>query len=610
MWRSAVIVWGLLDRSTRIRSVFLVGQILFTGLLEAAGIGMVLPLFQVISNPASLETDRWLSMANRILGHPGHARFIQIFCAILLAFFIIKNLLMVFDTYSRARFIWRGSTRLQARLLAIYLYRPFARQQQENSALAVRNVTTAIGQCFIGMVMPGLMLLSELAVAAAVGGVLFIAQPLAATIVIVVLSVPMLAIMPALRRPLSRWGQRVHECNAEILTILHHCFGGLKEIKVLGRERAFLGTFRRVTQGFALIQERRMLVESLPRLLLEVLVIVSLMAMAVAIVGDGQSAIDAVPVLGLFGAAAIRLMPSLTRISGLVSSMKFNEAALMEVARDMKEEPEAQAAARGIAEAAGSAPLRHSLELRNITCIYPGAERPSLQDVSLTIRRGESVAFIGSTGAGKTTLANLVLGLLEPNSGSVLVDGTEVSHRRNWVGHVGLVPQDVFLLDDSLRRNIALGLPDDLIDEVDLARAVSSAQLEELIASLPSGLDTMVGERGTRLSGGQRQRVAIARALYGDPDLLVLDEATSALDAETEATITGAITRLHGIKTLILIAHRLSTVRHCDRLYWMKDGRIADSGTFEELAQRNAEFQTMLRHLDLSETLALARNGD
>jgi ABC-type multidrug transport system fused ATPase/permease subunit len=314
--------------------------------------------------------------------------------------------------------------------------------------------------------------------------------------------------------------------------------------------------------------------QQLPRLWLELLAVSGLAILVISMLAQSRALEAVLPALGLFAAVAFRLMPSVNRLLGAVQTLRYG----MPVIDTLWEEfrfavPEVTVTQRSVV------PFRGTLELNHITYTYPGVAEPVLKDISLAIQRGESVGFIGASGAGKSTLVDILLGLLAPEIGEVRVDGNDIkANLRNWQDQIGYVPQSIFLTDDTLRRNVAFGLPDKQIDNAAVQRAIRAAQLDEFVDSLPDGLETVVGERGIRLSGGQRQRIGIARSIYHDPAVLVLDEATSSLDTETERGVMQAIMALQGSKTVLIIAHRLSTVEHCNRLYRLEDGKAAEDG--------------------------------
>jgi len=316
---------------------------------------------------------------------------------------------------------------------------------------------------------------------------------------------------------------------------------------------------------------------------MEILTITGLSALVISMVLQKQSFTEIIPTLGLFAAAAFRVMPSINRLLGSLQTLIFSRAIISSVYEDFKLD------APDTPENKTVIPFKDQLELKNLGFQYPTAVRPSLQDVSLVVRRGEAVGFVGPSGAGKSTLVDVILGLFAPTSGTVLVDGLDIQDNlRNWQNQIGYVPQTIYLTDDTLRRNVAFGLGDENIDEQAVVNAIRLAQLEDFVASLPDKLGTVVGERGVRLSGGQRQRIGIARALYHNPSVLVLDEATSSLDTPTEHGVMQAVQALQGAKTVIIVAHRLSTVEYCDRLYRIEDSRMTEQGTFDEVVKRAA----------------------
>ncbi len=328
--------------------------------------------------------------------------------------------------------------------------------------------------------------------------------------------------------------------------------------------------------------------------LLELVVIAGLLGPIAFLLLRGLPVVEVVPILALFGSAAYRLLPSFVRMSNVVQSLQFARPMLSLVQADL--DRFAHPASRPAQEIAIPT-LRHEIRLERVSFAFDGEAEPVLREVSLTIRRGQSVALVGASGAGKTTLVDIILGLHQPTAGVVRIDGCPLPpgcHPRLF----GYVPQESFLINDTIRRNIALGAA--RTDDAEIRRAIDAASLGDFVASLPDGLDTVVGERGLRLSGGQRQRLAIARALYNKADVLILDESTSSLDATTEAAVAEAIHRLKEAQTLIIIAHSLSTVRNCDRLFFLDAGRIADEGSFAELSARNAAFRAMVREMELA----------
>ena len=368
----------------------------------------------------------------------------------------------------------------------------------------------------------------------------------------------------------------------------------IKETQVFGREDYFASDFRAKRFALGIRGVHRMVLSNAPRLFVETATITVMLGVFIFALSSDRQTSELTAVLGLFAVAGLRLLPSANRILTAINQIRESSTLFEKLCREYAT----------LSELIGStdrpepplpAAIKSSITLDEISFRYPGQDQDVLKDISLTIPSGQSLALVGPSGAGKTTLADIILGVLSPTAGAVLIDGQEIPARsKAWRAHVGFVPQVITLTNDTLRRNIAFALPDSEIDEARIARAVRLSHLEDFVSELPDGLDTDVGERGIRLSGGQRQRVGIARALYHDPDLIVLDEATSALDTATESEIAQAIDELRKEKTMIIIAHRLSTVRNCDRLAYLEDGRLVAVGGFGELVEKSREFKAMV----------------
>ena len=435
-----------------------------------------------------------------------------------------------------------------------------------------------------------LNIIAELATMSALVVVLAVTAPaptlIAVGLVLAVVTIPILTT----RRAWHRWGERMKRLEEQQLHILHQSLGAVKEVKIAGREAYFEGRLRAVRRDLAAVEGGRAALGTAQRLGVETALIVGMLAVLWLVTRGGASGADTVSLMGLFAYAGFRVVPSANRIMLNAGHWRTGRAFAKDAIADFN------ALDRIVLRPHGPEPVvlfHETLVCEDVTFAYDADLTPAVSNVHLRLRAGESLGIVGATGSGKSTLVALLLGLLQPTSGRILIDGVPLAGlERGWQRLIGYVPQDTYLLDDTLRRNVAFGVPDPLIDEQRVARACTLAQLDDLLRQLPQGIDTPLGEDGTRLSGGQRQRVAIARALYSDPAVLVFDEATAALDNQTEREVTKAIASLHGTRTLIVIAHRLTTVEACDRLVFLQDGRIAASGAYDELL-RNAAFRAM-----------------
>ena len=578
----------LIGPNQRGRWLVVVALAVMVSLFEAAGTMLVFALLGILvggSEGASLPV---VGDIERLV--PGLAREeLMLYLGIAVAgFFVVRGLMVIVQSYVQYRVAQHAGARLSARLLEGYLAMPYAFHLQRNSSELIRNTFDSVQRFTNECLISGVRLLSRLGIVMGVLAVLLWTSPLAALLAVAVLGSSLFLLLRLVHPRVKRLGRTAQEMAKQNLQALQQSLHGVRDIVVLGREDWFVRAYRRDRKSLARAHYLRLTAKEIPRVGIESGVVVFSVAFLGIVTLTGGSLAEAAPMLGLFGYAAVRIMPELNQITTGLNSLKFVGSAVEDIHHDLVMFDQ-QWRSRSDA----SLPLTRELTLQGVSFTYPGGTDPALADIDVTIRPGESIGIVGPTGGGKTTLADLILGLLEPTQGSIQVDGVDIHTRlRGWQANLGVVPQMVFLTDDTVRRNVALGVPDDQIDETAVGDAIRLAQLDDFVAGLPHGLATYIGERGVRVSGGQRQRLAIARALYRQPDVLVFDEATSALDNETEVALMAALEELRAGRTVITVAHRLSTVASCDRVLLILDGRIADTGTYGELASRHAS----LRH--------------
>jgi len=561
--------------------------------LEAVGAVAVFALIKIIGDPTQVTTLPVVSTLYTWLPWQVEGQIVLSFTVLVGVFYIVKNGLLAVAGYVQSIVAGHSVASLSRRMFLGYLMVPYPFHFQRNSAELIRNITDAVDVVFRQVMLSAVSLVSEALIVTGIVVVLMVSAPFVTLFTVALLFGTVAVLLKLTRRVFTRWGARQQELRKTILQSLHQSLGGLKEVKVLGREQFFYNIFARRQGTLVRVHSRYATGTTAPRLLIETVFVCGMLLVIVLVTREGRDALDLVSLLGLYAYAGFRIIPSAYRIMLSVSVIRHGTAAVNHVYNDFMafapHLPEADRTTNG-----EDLSFTDGLVLDNVSYAYSAEDAPVLEEVSLTIRRGESIGIVGPTGVGKSTLIDLVLGLLHPSTGRILVDGKDIfSAMRSWRHKIGYVPQSIFLTDDTLRRNIAFGLEDAEIDERQLHIAVRMAQLEKFVATLPRGLETVVGERGVRLSGGQRQRVGIARALYHEPEILVFDEATSALDNQTERAVIGAIESLRGEKTLLIVAHRLSTVRGCDRLVFLRDGRIAGCGSFDELLVNNADFRDM-----------------
>jgi ABC-type multidrug transport system fused ATPase/permease subunit len=573
-------IWAILLPGQGVEAGVLLALMVVGMVLELLGIGLVVPALAVmVQDQSRLQSPVFASVRER-LGDIPPAQLLLLGLGIVLAVYAVKCVFLAFLAVRQAAFVARVQTSVSERLFAGYLAQPWQFHLAKNSADLIRNVDSVQGFATTCAVL--LMLMAESLVICGLIGLLIWCEPTGAIVVGVMLAVSTLVYDRLTRGRLVRWGTLRYGHAAEVFKCLHEGMGGAKDVKVLGREPEFSARFIHHASTMARMSARQGLFQQLPRLWYELVALAALCMLTVVLVWQGKATQAFVPTVGLFAAAAFRVLPSAHRIATGLQQIRFAHVQTETIRSELASMCGPQGAGR-----ADPIRLARSIELDSIGFRYAGATAATLTGISLVIPKGQSVAFIGGSGAGKSTLVDLILGLLEPTTGRVLVDGRDIhTSLSGWLANVGYVPQSIFLTDDTIRRNVAFGMNDSEIDDTAVDHALRAAQLDAFVATLPAGKATLVGERGVRLSGGQRQRIGIARALYRDPDVLVLDEATSALDVATERDVMGAVNALHGEKTLIIIAHRLSTVENCDVLYRVEGGRVVASGPLATVVPR------------------------
>lgn len=584
----------LLGKRSRVQlSILALAIVIGTG-LETVGLALVLPLLQFIVDPgASDGTQAFGFMFDYFPPGLTGADTAVVLVVLVAAMYAGKNLILLGVTYSQFSIIFNNEREFACRLFDSYLDRPFSEMLDRNTANLIRNVREVVSTAFKGVIMGFINAAIEGFMIAAILAVLVYVQPYSAVIAIAFL-VPSAALYQLItRRALYRLGQGELESTRKIIKAVQEGMHSLKSTKVFGRESFFGGRFRDAKTMAARIAILTNTIHQTPRLWFETVIIAAAACIVVVTLVSSPTG-AATPVLGLFAVAMLRLMPSVNRLSQALNNIRHGSAALETLQTEYIDARLHQNS--GVLPAdTGTVDRLRQIKFDHVTYTYPSKTEPSLKEASFEINAGETVALVGPSGAGKTTAADLLLGLLRPSAGQVLVNDTplpDVSLR--WRQMVGYVPQQVYVSDDTLRRNVAFALPDHEIDDDRVIQAMADAQIDGLIASLPQGLDTPLGEYGRRLSVGQQQRIGIARALYDRPAFLVLDEATSALDVETEHEITSVIAGLSGQLTIVIVAHRLSTVKNANKIVLLSEAEVAAVNTFDNLIAENSNFRRMV----------------
>ena len=586
----------LLDGRER-RNFYIVMMLaLLASLVEMVGVASILPFLAVLADPATIETNTFLSTLYTWLGFSttsGFLAFLGVGVLGLVTFSLVVRLAAIFAI---ARFSNRRSFSISSQLVENYLRQPYTWFLQRNSSDLGNIVLVEVDRAVGGALIPAMRLLAHATVVVALLVLLLMIEPMIALLAGAVFGGSYVIIFLFSRRTLSSIGNVVLRANHERFKIVGEALRGIKDVRIRGSEETFLHQFRIPARRLANARSVAMVIAEMPRYILETLAIGGMVVLILVLLrGDATTLLGILPTLGVFAFAGIRMFPALQGIYREFSQLKVHVPVVDAVYADMME-TRANAMDWADVPAGGGLRLADRLELEKVSYAYPAAERPSLVDLDLTIEARSTIGIVGGTGAGKTTLVDLVLGLLRLQSGAIKIDGVALTaeNLRAWQRNIGYVPQQIFLTDDTVAANIAFGTPADRIDMAAVERAAKVAELHDFVLSqLPEKYLTKVGESGVRLSGGQRQRIGIARALYRDPDVLILDEATSALDNLTERAVMDAVHNLGHAKTIVMIAHRLSTVRACDEIIMMEGGKIVARGSYDELLGTSQKFRAM-----------------
>ncbi|TQE98554.1 MAG: ABC transporter ATP-binding protein [Spiribacter salinus] len=573
-------------------------MVIVMAVLEVAGVASVMPFLSVVGNPEAVETNPVLSRVYNGLGFGSVDTFLIALGSGAFALLVFAAAFRSLTIYALNRWSWMRMHSLSERLLETYLRQPYAFFLNRHSGDMSKSILTETQQLQAQVLKPGLDAVAYGVVLIAIVIFLVVIDPILALAVAGGLGGAYTLIYWAIRGFLNRIGRDRVRANQERFQAAGEALGGIKDIKLLGREHSYLSRFRGPSIRFAKHQATSQTLAEVPKFVIEAVAfggIIALTLVLMAIHGGATSGAlgEVLPVLGLYAFAGYRMLPAAQKVYQGLAKLRFGSATVDTVYDDLHRRAH-------LAEIRKFAPdalvPRTEIGLNGVAYTYPGATSPVLTGIDLRIPVGSSVGLVGSTGAGKTTLVDVILGLLRPSEGAITVDGEPVTdtNLRAWQQALGYVPQEIFLTDASVAENIALGVPAEQIDPDQVERCAAMAQLHDFIVDeMPRQYETLVGERGVRLSGGQRQRIGIARALYHDPSVLVFDEATSALDNMTEQAVMEAIEALHHRKTVILIAHRLSTVRECDQVVLLEKGRVVGEGSFTELQSTNSRFQAM-----------------
>lgn len=564
----------IFDKRDKWKIALLLAAVVIGSFLELLGVTIFMPFIDIIQEPGEIQRKWYLRMFYELFHFQSAKSFLAALSAAIIVVYVVKNVYLIIEKSYIYRFSYNTQMKLSTRLLNTYMKEPYTFHLNKNIATLQRSLQEDTAK-FMQVILYSLELVAELAVCfVLVVYLLFVSKSI--TVIVLGLLVVCVGAFLLLTRKYSRkLGQDNQGYQGKIYQWMNQALGGIKEIKILGREEFFTEEYRKYYIKFAKGLRIARTISILPKYAVEAVAISGLLIGIIVklLLGEADMAYY-IPQLTVFAVAAFRLMPSVGRINEHATNTLYALPSVDLVYHDLVEIEDY--IEKQDSEVKEDWNLCRGIEVKNVTYCYPDTDEPVIEDASLSIQKGRTAAFIGASGAGKTTMVDIILGLLTPQKGVVLADDINVHEKpRTFHAQVGYIPQVIYLSDDTIRNNIAFGVKESDIDEQAVRRSMEKAQLTEFVDSLVHGLDTIVGDRGVRLSGGQRQRIGIARALYHDPEILVLDEATSALDNDTEAAVMEAVENLRGMKTMIIIAHRLTTIRNADLIYEVEGGRVS-----------------------------------
>ena len=587
----------IFEKSSYKQLTFIFFGMLGMGFLEILSISSIFPFMAIVTKPSLIQQNEYLYFIYNFFSFSNDKEFLIWSGVSVICLLAITNIYNAFINWKIFDFVYSLTHHLSSRLLRAYLMQPYTFFLNRNSSDLSKNILAEVTRSVSGVILPGLLTLAKMTVTAFLLILLLYVNYQMALGIFTVLGGMYLLIYRLVRNTLHKRGLASTKATLLRYKISNESMYGIKDLKLKGNELKYIKRFIKYDKEFNRNGAIGSIIALLPRFILETITFGGIVLVVILLIISGKSGQSIIPILSLYALAGYRLMPALQQIYVGFVQLKYNTPALDILINDFKElKGERKTVNEDLLP---KIKFNKTIELRSIYYKYPDSKEFILNDLNLKISHNTTVGFVGPSGSGKTTLVDVVLGLLEYESGEYLVDNKKIDHDNlsSWQKNFGYVSQDIYLADDSIMHNIAFSIPYDEIDHNRVINAAKLANIDEFIQSMPEGYDTYTGDRGVRLSGGQRQRIGIARALYFNPEILVLDEATSALDGSTEGVIMDAIHNLSHDKTIIIIAHRLETVMECDVIHFVNDGVIIDSGTYNELISLNQQFKEMARKL-------------
>lgn len=570
--------WLLLDRKQKNISIRLIFLTVVGAIFEAAGVGLIIPFISVVT-AEDIVLPMFILNALPLLNSLNQKEIIVSMVVFFVLFYLLKSIFLMFLAAVQAGYYYGLQESISTRLFGSYLRRPYTFHLQHNSAKLLSNTITESMQFAVGFTSAALLVVNDVLIIVSILAVLLFVEPVGAIMAVLVFGSSTLILFKVSKSLAALWGETRQDKERLRIKSAQQGFGGVKDIKLYGRGNIFEGWYAKETHTSLEAGRKQTILQNVPRIFLEFIAVCSLCAL-VLLVTLSADAVNMIAIIGLFAAAAFKLLPTVARLVQSSQAMVFTRPVVNFMYSELVVNEHFYSSNKLCLTSESDLSFVKNINVSDLSFNYEGVDLPALDDINLDIEAGSMTGFIGTSGAGKSTLIDCLLGLMQPSSGEISIDGKVITNKNvhNWQRKLGYVSQAIYLLDGSLKDNIGFGIPSKIIDDEKIRIAVEKSQLTDFVASLPDGLDTVVGERGVRLSGGQRQRIGIARALYNNPPVLILDEATSSLDIATESEVMRAVKDLRGTATILIIAHRYTTIEHCDYLYKLEKGKIVAKG--------------------------------
>lgn len=561
----------LLDKFQKKKLIIIVILMFIGAISESLGVSLIYPLISAITNNTKWKDEWYAKIICAIFGITNFREYILVLILILIIVFCIKNVYLMLERYIQNSYIAKSRSKMQKKLIVNYMQKPYEYFLKTSSGEIIRIITSDTVQVF-NLLTNIMTIFTESFVCVVIGITLLVMNPLASAYFILLMIAEMFLLTKIIRPKMSNIGKRNYDHSVKANEWIIGAISGIKSIKVSNTSDFFINMYSKSADKMVDSQRKSETINTIPKVAIETITVEAILIMILTRVLTGYNPNLLIPLLSSFAIAALRLLPCVSTITNAINGSRYEEVSLDKILNVLNEE---SINSINVCEDNARISFKKNIEMRNITFGYNNSNKKILENASINIKYGQSVGIIGASGAGKTTTIDILLGLLKPRTGGVFVDGVNIENNINsWLSNLAYIPQQIFIMDDSIKSNVAFGVKKEEIDETKVWEALRDSQLDDFVKELPDGLNSRVGEDGSRISGGQRQRIAIARALYNNPKLLIFDEATSSLDNETEKAIINSINNLKGKKTMVIVAHRLTTIENCDVIYRIENGNI------------------------------------